>query len=190
MAVSAREIVWSLRIQALSDADIEFLKEAHQARSQAAPSAYDFALSEALAGRGQLFDQARDMSRQGVSKYPANAFGWAHLAYLELQLVSKDGDVSPAMDALAASFEACPFCHRDLLRWRLSFVLSNWEQTPEPLRRAAFDGADFLRWWYLDVEYLSAAREQAVGDGVPFDVYRSEVKTSVRPWEVALPDEF
>ena len=109
---------------------------------------------------------------------------WAVLAYLHRQA---DGLYSEPVDfALRKSISACPYCSKSLLRWRLTFILDNWPRVPEETRILVFSGADFLRWWHLDYEYLDEVRSDAIARGIPFDEYRRKIDTPVRPNEIGL----
>ena len=109
---------------------------------------------------------------------------WALLAFLHRQA---DGRYSETVDvALRNSITACPYCSKSLLRWRFTFILDNWPAVPEETRLLVFSGADFLRWWHLDYEYLDQVRTDAIARRIPFDEYRRKIDTPARPNEIGL----
>lgn len=114
---------------------------------------------------------------------PSRPFAWANLAWLESKRAS--GRVNQAsLDALTKSMDACPLCSEDLIRWRFNFVLANWREMPEGIRRRAFEQADLLRWIGPNAEFLADMRTRARQAGIPFDAYRAAVNTPVRTWDI------
>ena len=107
---------------------------------------------------------------------------WALLSYARTRAAGEFS--SSAADALRNSIQYCPLCDAPLLRWRLVFVMANWTETPEQIRVSVFEGADFLRWWHLDGNFLGNARTTALQQGIPFDEYRANVNTPVRANEI------
>lgn len=109
---------------------------------------------------------------------------WAHLSFL---LTRQAGSFSEeAQAALRKSVELCPYCETSLLKWRFTFVLSNWDNVPEDLRMAAFSGADLLRWWHLEYDFLADVRTEALALGIPYDEYRTRIDTPMRKNEIGL----
>ncbi len=128
-------------------------------------------------------DAAYAAAQRAVKADPSRAGAWAELAWLDY---SKAGKVTPAaLDALEQSMDACPVCNQDLIRWRFNFVLANWRDVPDDLRRRAFEQADILRWVGQNREFLGEMRVKAELAGIPFEAYRSAVKTPVRGWDLA-----
>lgn len=122
-----------------------------------------------------------------LSQSQNDAQAWALLAFVRKRQL---GRFSPeAEQDLRQSFEACPYCSKPLLRWRLSFVLDNWNAASEDSRIRAFSGADFLRWWHLDYDYLAQVGNEARSRGIPFDQYRKKIDTPFRPNEIGLYDD-
>lgn len=107
---------------------------------------------------------------------------WALLSFLQTRRAGRFTEASE--QALRTSFELCGYCSADLMRWRFTYVLRHWPDVSEESRMAAFSGADFLRWWHLEYEFLNEVRAQAIANGIPFDAYRKKVGTHVRPNEV------
>jgi hypothetical protein len=107
---------------------------------------------------------------------------WSLLAYLRVRHANEFSEA--AASALREANQRCTLCNRAELKWRLTFTLSNWEQMPEDLRMSAFIGADFLRWWYLEYDYLNQIRDSAQALSIPFDEYRRKVNSPVRPNEI------
>ena len=107
---------------------------------------------------------------------------WALLSYAHTRAAGAFN--TSAADALRHSIQYCPLCDASLLRWRLLFVIENWSETPEHIRDSVFEGADLLRWWHLDGEFLASARLTAQQKGIPFDEYRANVDTPVRAYEI------
>lgn len=125
-------------------------------------------------------------ARRATKLDPSRAFAWATLAYLETR--QTDGKVNAvALDALTKSMDACPLCDQDLIRWRFNYVLANWADMPETIRARAFEQADLLRWIGPNEEFLAEMRYKAGLNNIPFDDYRSRVKTPARAWDIA-PD--
>ncbi|MEM9178106.1 MAG: hypothetical protein AAGA89_00280 [Pseudomonadota bacterium] len=120
--------------------------------------------------------------QRALENSPDDAHSWALLSFLEKK---KSGAYTQDAEAsLRRSFDVCPYCDRDLLRWRFTFVLDNWEAASEDSKLAAFSGADFLRWWYLDYDFLHQVREASLARQIPFDTYRRKIDTPVRPQEI------
>jgi hypothetical protein len=117
-----------------------------------------------------------------TAKDPSRAGAWAIQAYLETRRAKQVN--SAALEALSRSMDACPLCNQELIRWRFNFVLANWAAMPEPLRRRAFEHADILRWMGDNGEFLAEMRIKARQAGIPYDAYRSAVKTPVRSWDL------
>jgi len=127
-------------------------------------------------------DKALLAARRAVEADPSRAYAWATIAYLE---AGKAKTATPAsIDALGKSMDACPLCSAELVRWRFNFVLSNWGAIPEAMRRRAFEHADMLRWTDGNGEFLGEMQIKAARAGLPFDAYRSAVKTPVRGWDI------
>lgn len=113
---------------------------------------------------------------------PHHPDAWALLSFLQTRRAGRFTEASE--QALQTSFNLCGFCSADLMRWRFTYVLRHWPDVSEESRMAAFSGADFLRWWHLEYEFLDEVRAQAIASGIPFDAYRKKVGTHVRPNEV------
>ena len=126
-----------------------------------------------------------ELLQAGLDKSPHHSGALARLAYLQ---TLEDGRFSrQAAETLSKSISECGYCDRDLIRWRLQFVLQNWQDTPEQLRISVVEGADFLRWWHADHEFLADAHAFARAELIPFKQYQSAVGSPIRPHE--LPDE-
>jgi hypothetical protein len=109
------------------------------------------------------------------------------LAELGLQIEPPNAERSmwAAMRATAKDpFRGGAWAIQELIRWRFNFVLANWTAVPEPLRRKAFEHADILRWMGDNSEFLAEMRIKAKQAGIPYDIYRSEVNTPVRSWDL------
>ncbi len=151
-----------------------------------APATHFIRLAEVLSGEGDAHDDiAARLLREGLARRPSDGEAWALLAFVETRRAGRFN--LAAQDALKQSMAVCPYCDRDLMRWRLEFVLRHWEETPRGLRIAAFSGADVLRWWHLDSEWLGQIRTAAIRRGIDFDGYRRAIDTPVRPQEVGRP---
>ena len=134
---------------------------------------------------GDEIDQAKahKLVRNALENDEQHAGAWALLAYLET--VKSSAFTDDAADAMRNSILYCPLCdNKDLLRWRLSFTLQVWDEVPEDIRAKVFEGADLLRWWHLDYDFLEEQGNFARRRGIPFDFYRSQVNTPVRPEEI------
>lgn len=106
-------------------------------------------------------------------------------ALLAFAIISADETaVADFNDALARSFELCMLCDEDLVKWRIELVFAFWDRVSEDNRKAAFEGVDFARWWYLDADYLDTLEERAERSNIPYAAYRSAVDTPVRPEEI------
>ncbi|MEO0550341.1 MAG: hypothetical protein AAFZ91_10495 [Pseudomonadota bacterium] len=106
----------------------------------------------------------------------------AQLTYLQTKQAGRPTE--SAIEHLEASFWDCPYCNQDLLRWRLAYVIMHWRDIPEEVRLQAFAGADVLRWWYLDYEFLDQIRKEAISKGIAFNAYQRKIYTPVRPSEI------
>ncbi|MEM5516229.1 hypothetical protein WNY37_04660 [Henriciella sp. AS95] len=123
--------------------------------------------------------------QSGLSASPYDSSALARLSYLQTREAGQL--TSAAAENLQKSIEQCGFCDRELLRWRLQFVLENWRDTPEQIRRKVFEGAEFLRWWHSDHAFLAEARAYAKRRLIPFNQYQRAVGSQIRPHE--LPDD-
>ena len=119
---------------------------------------------------------------RAVEADPYNYSAWTLLAFAQTRLAGRLN--AEATQSLLRSIELCAYCEESLLRWRLTFVLNHWEDASERLRIGVFSGADFLRWWHLDGEFLSQMREFAKQREIPYDEYRRKIDTPVRPHEI------
>ncbi len=143
---------------------------------------------EALAELGLQVDPQDDeralrAAAGATARDPSRAGAWALQAYLETRRAKQVN--AAALEALAKSMDACPFCSEELIRWRFNFVLANWASIPDELRRRAFEHADILRWMGDNGEFLAGMRIKARQAGIPFDEYRSAVNTPARTWDLA-----
>lgn len=127
---------------------------------------------------------AIQLLKAALAENPYFPRGWALLAFLHTR--DAGSFTAEAERALERSIEVCPLCSKELLRWRLTFVLEHWTNVSEDTRVAAFVGADLLRWWHLDYEYLSRVRTEALGRGIAFDTYRKKVNSPVRTNEIGV----
>ncbi|MEO1324540.1 MAG: hypothetical protein AAFV59_16230 [Pseudomonadota bacterium] len=143
------------------------------------------ATAQALAGGdAEDLQTAIALLDRALIDAPHNAQAWSLLAFLHRQT---SGSYNEQADrALLNSFNACAYCSKSLLRWRFTFVLNNWNATNEEVRLHAFSGADFLRWWHLDYDYLEQVRQDALARDIPYDAYRKKIATPVRPNEIGL----
>jgi hypothetical protein len=132
-------------------------------------------------------EAALDLATRVTNADPSRASAWAQLAWQEYH---KANAVSPAsLDALRKSMQACPVCEQNLIRWRFNFVLANWDNIPEDIRKLAFEQADILRWVGQNREFLGDMRLRAVKAGIPFDAYRAAVNTPVRSFDLNAAPE-
>lgn len=126
---------------------------------------------------------AEAAARKAVEIDPSRAHVWARLAWIEAQQAG--GRVNEtSLEALSRSMDACPLCSQELIAWRFNFVLANWSDVPDPVRRRAFEHADLLRWIGPNAEFLAEMRVKAKQNGIPFDEYRATVETPVRTWDI------
>ena len=127
-------------------------------------------------------DRATAFVEAALDKNPDQPYAWALLAYLDARSESGLGEVG--LNALRRSYALCLVCNRDLIHWRLEFILANWPRVSEDIRLSAFESADFLRWWYLEYDYLARLRQTAHEAGIPFAAYQRKINTPVRPNEL------
>lgn len=132
-------------------------------------------------------EMAQLAAERAVAADPSRAFAWARIAYYKAEEAGAVGD--EAIAALLQSMRRCGLCDPELVRWRFNFVLSNWDQMPEQVRRAAFMHADMLRWTGSNAEFLAEMKIKANAAGIPFDEYRSAVNTPVRSWDIEPVDD-
>ena len=123
-----------------------------------------------------------ELLQRALNISPHHPNAWALLSFLQARNARAFDDQAEL--SLKESFKRCPYCDRALLQWRYTFALQHWDHLDEETRIAAFSGADFLRWWYLDYEFLGRVREAALLRRIPFDEYRRRVNTPVRPNEL------
>lgn len=131
-------------------------------------------------------ETALQAARKTVEADAARYHVWARIAWLETEIAGRF--TAEAQAALQQSMVLCPLCSDDLVRWRFNFVLTHWRETPEMLRRLAFEQADILRWRGENAEFLAEMRIKAIRAGIPFDAYRSDVDTPVRSWDLRPQD--
>ena len=128
-------------------------------------------LAQAMAGGNESERElAKQLLERAIKKDELQPLAYVIMSYLH----AKDaGALTPeAIAALQRSVEICRLCdNQELLRWRLEFVLRNWEAIPEDLRQAAIEGADVLRWRYEDEEFLAEQDAFALRNSVPFIEY-------------------
>ena len=127
-------------------------------------------------------DLAIDLLEAALAVDPAHPDAWALLSFLNTRQAGRYTDASE--QALQTSIKLCGYCDKALLKWRFTYVLQHWDAVSEDTRMAAFSGADFLRWWHLEYEYLGRLRRQSLARNIPFDEYREKVGTHVRPNEI------
>lgn len=128
------------------------------------------------------FETSLSLLESALAAGPDNPNAWALLAFLYVQRAG--GLDTDALNALQISIDQCGYCEKSLLRWRFTFVLQHWQDAPEKIRAEVFSGADFLRWWFLDYAYLNEVRAEALARRIPFDEYRRNVNSPIRPSEV------
>jgi hypothetical protein len=140
-------------------------------------------LAERLVSLGPQQDgRAATLLDRALEVDSGRPYAWTLLAYIETR---RSGSFSPrAREAFARSLEVCPLCERDLLRWRLEFIITHWDEVPASIRADVFKGADFLRWWHLDAAFLQTQKERAAARGIPFSDYQRAVNSPVRPHEI------
>jgi len=127
-------------------------------------------------------DRAAALLDRALEADDGRPYAWTLLAYIETR---RSGSFSArAREAFARSLDVCPLCDKDLLRWRLEFVITHWDEVPASLRADVFEGADFLRWWHLDAAFLQTQKERAAARGIPFADYQRAVNSPVRPHEI------
>ena len=136
---------------------------------------------------GESLEEATALVENALQKNPDMPFAWALLAYFDSR--SENGLGERGLEALRESYSRCLVCNRELIHWRLEFVLANWPKVTEDIRMSAFESADFLRWWYLEYEYLADLRTAAQGAGIPFAAYQRKINTPVRPNELPLAED-
>lgn len=140
-------------------------------------------LASVLSSNGPDYDPVSiALLERALEADPNHPNVWSLLAFLRARRSNEFTESAAA--ALREANQRCTLCNRAELQWRLTFTLKNWDQMPEDLRMSAFVGADFLRWWYLEYDYLGQVRESAKVMGIPFDAYRRKVGTPVRPNEI------
>ncbi len=175
-------------INSLPDMPEDKLITAHEkargAPAQAHPQ-YLFALAEEVLHITDKFDAENiKLIEAALKKDPEDAFAWANYSYLKTRISGQLDN--QAAEALRTSIRLCRLCDRTLIKWRLEYVLASWNDVPEDIRLAVFEGADVLRWWHLDYEYLRTLRLKAEAANIPFLTYQRRVGTKIRPQEIGL----
>lgn len=79
-------------------------------------------------------------------------YAWAHLAYL--RTVRAGNVTSGAVEALGQSIRRCLYCDNELIRWRLEYMLANWDELPDGFQVHARQHADILKADPLQHSYL------------------------------------
>lgn len=176
-------------ISSLSDMTEAELVIAHEKMvfsPETAHPQYIFALTEELLHLSTKFDSRNtQLLKIALEKDGEDPFAWANYSYLKTRETGHMAN--EAIEALRTSIELCRVCDRALIKWRLEYVLATWDNVPEDIRLAVFEGADVLRWWHLEYEYLSELRRRAETVNIPFLAYQRRVGTRVRPQEIGLP---
>ena len=131
-------------------------------------------------------ETAVSLVRSSLALQPHQPFAWAELAFYQTRMKGYLDET--ALYALQTSVEQCGYCDQELLRWRLSFAIDNWDSIPEPVRLDIFRGAEFLRWWHIDGAFLAEARQRATALGIDFKHYQRQVVSNVRPHEIGPLD--
>lgn len=140
-------------------------------------------LASILSANGSEADEISiALLERALAVDPYHPDAWSLLAFLRTR--SSNQFTDSAATALRESNRRCTLCNRAELKWRLTFTLRHWDQMPYDLRMSAFIGADFLRWWYSESEFLNKVRKSAKEMEIPFDEYRRMVGTPVRPNEI------
>ena len=182
-------------ISAVSINSLAFLSKAElgaeQEKVAKAPNSYHPHYLVALAEETLQQDSALDIQnikliQVALEKDAGDSFTWANLSFLKTRQAGKLNQ--EATQALRKSIELCRLCDPSLLKWRLQYVLATWDNAPEDVRLAVFEGADILRWWHLEYDYLTELREKWERAGIPFQTYQQRVGTQVRPQEIGLPE--
>lgn len=144
---------------------------------------YLIRLAEELVAKGPENDEtARALLTRALEIDEGRPFAWTLLAFVETRRTGRFNE--DAKQAFDRSLEVCPYCEKDLLRWRLEFIISHWDDVSAETRDRVFRGADFLRWWYMDHEFLQTQKERAAARGIPFVAYQRAVNSKVRPEEI------
>lgn len=175
------------RIQAIQAGETDPLGHAQRLSEQRHVQNPDEWVATARALYAAMPDQSDlviSLLQSALEEVPDQYETWAFLAFVKRQ--APDGFTAEVDADLQRSFAACPYCSKSLIRWRFTFVLANWEATSEETRLFAFSGADFLRWWHLDYDYLEEVRSAAIARNIPFDEYRRKIDTPARPNEIGL----
>ncbi len=185
VVISALNLVDISRVSTIRDAsetDVVALAARLEHKHELPPS-IEVEIAEKLGAQSaENASLAATYLRRALAKNENKPFAWAYLAYLESRI---DGELNEASaTALKRSIELCPLCDPELLKWRLEFVLFHWDAAEEGLRVAAFEGADVLRWWYLEYDYLDDVRDRSEQAGIPFSLYQRKVGSNVRPNEI------
>lgn len=175
------------RIQAIKSGDMNPLEHAQRLSSHVRvedPAEWEATARALYANDAEQSALTITLLERALASAPSDYQAWAFLAFVRQQSTDR---FTAAVDAdLNRSFEACPYCDKSLLRWRFTFVLANWDDVSEVNRMHAFSGADFLRWWHLDYDYLEDVRQAAMARNIPFDTYRRKIDTPARPNEIGL----
>lgn len=173
------------RIEALESNDLDAAEHAKTLlqQSRVAHTREWVATARVLAGRGANQDLlAIQLLDRSLEEDIYDHAAWALLSYVQTR--QNGGFSDTAEDAFNKSIIYCPFCETALLKWRLLFVIEHWDDVSEPTRLRVFEGADLLRWWHFEGEFLVTARDAAIKQNIPFDEYRARIETPVRPNEV------
>ena len=137
-------------------------------------------LAEAMAtGDKSERELARKLTERALNHDDLNPGGWALISYLETTEAGTFSEAATA--AMRKSLEICRLCdNRELLRWRLSYILQTWKNVPEDIREGVFEGADLLSWRYGDDQFLQEQKAFANQYGIPFADYLIQSRASIR----------
>ena len=90
--------------------------------------------------------------RKALEINPHNPYAWAHLAYL---ITFTEEAVTPeAIEALKQSIYHCLYCDIELSKWRLEYMLANWQQLPDEIHAEARHHATLLKAYPGEHAYL------------------------------------
>ncbi|MEE9380292.1 MAG: hypothetical protein V3V03_02715 [Hyphomonadaceae bacterium] len=142
MVVFTNNALRTYRLSVASDADIQIILATDEELNRSA--AYHELLSERAAAL-EVPDafSARLHVEKALEINPNSPYAWAHLAYLDTYIAN--GVTPKAVEALTQSIERCQYCDAELGKWRLQYILSNWNDLPFELKEEARQQARLLK---------------------------------------------
>ena len=179
LAVSAM-VMWNLTGRALatyqlmhmSDAGIQSILSAEEQPTRSA------AFHELLAERAVALEppdiySAEQNVLKSLTLNRHSPYAWAHLAYL--QTIRQGQPTESALLALEQSIRRCMYCDIRLVKWRLEYMLTYWDQLPARIQAEARHHARIINADPAQHDYLRGTLTRAGRLGIDLGIETSSL---------------